>query len=67
MVIKFYTCNLAPIPSDSFDDPDITLGATCQRCQYRLIIRADMHLAGRFDAVKFDDKNTVCLKMLINL
>ena len=67
MVIKLYTCNLAPIPLEGFDDPDITLGATCQRRQCRLIIRANMHLAGRLDVVKVDDKNTVRLKMLTNL
>ncbi len=67
MGIKLYTCNPAPTPSDCFDDPDITFGTTCQRYQYRLIIRADMHLAGRIDVVKFDDKNTIRLQMLINL
>ena len=67
MVIKLYTCNPASILSDSFNDPDITLGTTCQRYQYRLMIRADMHLAGRLDVVKFDEKNTIRLQMLINL
>ncbi len=67
MVRKLYTCNLASIPSDSFDDPNITLSATCQRRQCHLIIHADMQLAGRIEVVKFDDKKTVRLQMLINL
>ena len=67
MFIQVYTGNLAPVPSDSFDDPDITLCATCQRCQCRLIIRAIMHFAGRFDAVKFDYNYTFRLPLLISL
>ena len=62
-----YTGNLVPIPSDSFDEPDITLGATCQRRQCRLIIRAILHFAGRFNAVQFDDNNTFRLPLLIRL
>ena len=65
--IPVYTANLAPFPSDSFDDPDITLCTTCQRCQCRLIIRAIMHFAGSLDAVKFDDNNTFRLPLLISL
>ena len=66
IAINLYTCNPAPIPSDSFDDADITLGATCQRCECRLIIRAVMHFVGRHDAVKLDD-NKFRLPVLISL